>query len=115
MDPLKGFRARAFIQNADQIDDGVRSGHGVPHRPGIGDVAIDGHHLADVAQRLQVVRQIGVAYGHPNPQAAPRQGAYHLGPDKAGSPEHSDQTRTGRHHQPCSLKGPDGGPLALGG
>ena len=60
----------------------------------IAQIGLDRMDLTDVAQRLQMEREIGTAHRDPDPPAPPRQGTHHMPADKA-------RTAKDRHKQVC--------------
>ena len=88
------LRAR-LPQYADEIDGGFRIPQGMGDRIWIAQIGLHRMNLPDLAERLQMKREIGAAHGDPDPPAALRQGAHHMPADKA-------RTAKDRHKPVCS-------------
>ena len=79
------------IEDSHQVDRRLGPFEGAGDRGVITDISLDDLYLADVAQHAQPIAAARIADRNADPRAAARQGAHHLGPDKAGSPENGDQ------------------------
>ena len=81
----------SLIEHADKVDDGIGAFHGAVDRPAMTQVRLHRHDLADGAERLHVLGEIGTADGDAHPVAAPRQRPHHMAAEKAGSAEDGDE------------------------
>ena len=102
--PVHGLEtlAPALGQNADEIDHGVSALHGRRDGPGVAHIGLDGHDLADPAERLQEEGEIGPPAGHAHAPAAIGELAHDMAADEAGAAEYRHQPildrNTVRHH-----------------
>jgi hypothetical protein len=90
MDGLETL-APGFVHDGDEIDDGMRPGHGALDRFPVAYIGLHGMDLADRAERPQEARQIGPAHRDPNPVAAFRQRPHHIASNESRSAEHCDE------------------------
>ena len=84
-------KAADLAAQFNQVDRRLGPFEGAGDRGVITDISLDDLYLADVAQHAQPIAAARIADRNADPRAAARQGAHHLGPDKAGSPENGDQ------------------------
>ena len=90
MQALEGATS-GFIQDADQIDRGVRTTQGRSNLFRPGHVAADRLQLADRAGGLQLPGEVGTAAGDAHPPAAFGQRLDHLAADETGAAEDGDK------------------------
>ena len=79
--------APAFVNDADKIDDGVRSADGVCDRRIAAHRAGDGHDFPDLACRFKHNRLFGIARRDADNDPFPRQPPYRMPPDKPAAAE----------------------------
>jgi hypothetical protein len=76
----------ALEQDADKIDDRVRTARRRLHRFGIAQIGLHGMDLADAAERLQVAREMRPAYRDPHAIALLRQRTHDMAAEKPEPP-----------------------------
>src|SRR4029453_5142050 len=79
------------MEDAGQIDHGLRAGDGAHYRSPVADIGGDRGYLAKRARRLQEQRFVGASHGRAHQPAAPRQVTHHIAADKARPAEHRRQ------------------------
>ena len=83
--------AAALVEDADEVDDGVRPGdRGIEDFVRCRDVDMHRHDLADIAGRLQEGRGDRVAAGHADDPALGGQPSHDIASDEAGAAENRD-------------------------
>jgi len=106
MHALEGAVAAAFGEDADEIDDPIRTRDRARDRSLIGDIGRDRNDVPDTAHDFQVERLIGAAHGDADRMALFGQAAHHVASDESGTAEHRHQLAGNTRHDPS--------PLALG-
>ncbi len=80
-----------FIQDADQIDDGIGIAHRRLDRIRKSQIGLHGVDLADPAQRLQMSGQFRTAHRHPDPVIPDGQRPHHMAAEETRAAEDCDQ------------------------
>ena len=83
--------AARLIENADRVDAGLSPAQGPTNRGLVTDIGLDHLDLTDVAHEPHRVRQMGLANGHADAQAALRERPHNLSSDEARSAKDRDQ------------------------
>src|SRR5690606_1199961 len=73
----------ALKQYTDEIDDVVGALHGAINRPANAQICLNSVDLADIAQRLKVVRDVGIAHGDPDAVAAASERTHYMASQEA--------------------------------
>ena len=73
----------AFGQHRHQIDHGLGPAQGAGDGFGIAQIGLNRMNLADAAERLEMVGEIGAARGDPDAPALTGEGANHMAADEA--------------------------------
>jgi hypothetical protein len=87
----------AFLQDADEVHDGVCALGGTPDRLGIAQVRLDEIDLADDAERLEEQGEVRPAHRNPDPVAPFRESPDDVAAEKAGAAEHGHEHRRLTH------------------
>ena len=82
--------AAGFGENADEIDDGLRTVKRPRHRSRVAQIGLNRMDLADAAGGLQMESEIGTASANPDAPAALGKLAHDLPADEARTAEHRD-------------------------
>jgi hypothetical protein len=87
------FLPARFVEHRDKIDDMVGALHGPLHRPRHAHIGLHSADLADIAERLQVTREVGPPAADPHLVAALCERPHDMTSQKAGAAENGHELR----------------------
>ena len=97
----------ALVEDAGQVDDGVRAGDGTPDRVLVPHVGLDRHNLADTAARAQESGELRSARRNADAVALLREPLDNVAPEKPGPTKDCDDLQVGLARSALPLTRPD--------